>query len=287
MPSVKDLTGHIVKTPKIYNWIRQPFDHNPADDKETAKRKRQIYVFQRTLPAPVPSAVLHGSHTRLGPDNTFRRWWFVDASERVLGRVAQDIAYVIMGKHKPIYDKSLVLGDYVVVVNAEKIQMTGKKRTQKKYTHHTGYIGNLKHTPVERVLQRKPIDVLRRAVDGMLPKNKLRDERLKLLRIFAGPEHPHAAEHFDPLPDFKAMVRSPWVPAPLPRKGEASFFEALDAQGQPIPDLVDNFGNKISEEEAMKAVEEGVVTFREEGLSVKQQEVVMPKVEWEWDKKKK
>mmetsp|Transcript_1070 Transcript_1070/g.2359 ORF Transcript_1070/g.2359 Transcript_1070/m.2359 type:complete len:333 (+) Transcript_1070:87-1085(+) len=285
VPSVKDLTGHIVKTPKVYNWIRQPFQHDPSDDKETARRKRQLYVFQRTLPAPVPSAVLHGSHTTLGPENTFRRWWIADASEKNLGRLAQDIAHVIMGKHKPIYDKSLVLGDFVVVVNAEKVRMTGKKRTQKKYTHHTGFIGNLKHTPVERLLERKPIEVIRRAVHGMLPKNKLRDERLKLLRLFAGPAHPHTAEVLDPLPEFKREIRSPWVPPRAEIKPKESRIEIFTMDGKPMPELVNNLGDQISEEEAQRMVDEGNVTIRDESLNAAAQKVEMPKVDWDWEKK--
>ena len=93
-----------------------------------------------------------------------------------------------MGKHKPIYDRSQNLGDFIVVVNADKVAFTGKKRDQKVYRYHTGWPGGLVTTPVETMYEKKPEEVLRRAVAGMLPKNTLRRERLKLLRIFAGPE---------------------------------------------------------------------------------------------------
>jgi len=285
MPSVKELTGHIVKPPKIYNWIRQPFPHNKEDDKATRKRKRQLYVFQRTLPAPVPTAVLHGCHSRLGPENTFRRWWYADASERVLGRLAQDIALTIMGKHKPIYDKSMVLGDFVVVVNAEKVLMTGKKSLQKVYRHHTGFLGGLKETPVKRLLERKPIEVIRNAVYGQLPKNSLRVERMKLLRIFAGPLHPHTAEDLTPLPVWKEQARSPWL---APREKvvvKEPVMDFYDMEGKPFPELTTTLGDKISIEEAQAAIEAEEEVYRDESMIAPGQVGELPEVDWDWEKK--
>jgi large subunit ribosomal protein L13 len=116
-----------------------------------------------------------------------------------------------MGKHKPIYDRSQNLGDFVVVTNAEKVAFTGKKREQKVYRYHTGWPGGLVTTPLETMYEKKPEEVLRRAIAGMLPKNTLRRERLKLLRIFAGEKHPHSAEDLTPLPDNIVKVASPWL----------------------------------------------------------------------------
>jgi hypothetical protein len=107
-----------------------------------------LAVTQRTLPAPVVNTVLHGCHTRLEGDATLRRWWYVDAEGQIAGKLAAKIVKVIMGKHKPIYDRSQNLGDFVVVVNADKVAFTGRKREQKVYRYHTGWPGGLVTTPV-------------------------------------------------------------------------------------------------------------------------------------------
>ncbi|RKP06948.1 50S ribosomal protein L13 [Thamnocephalis sphaerospora] len=122
-----------------------------------------------------------------------RVWHIVDANERILGRMATRIATTLMGKHKPIYDPAADCGDYVVVINAKSVKVTGRKAQQKMYRHHTGYPGGLKEIPFERMIERKPDEVIRKAVSGMLPKNRLRDVRLKRLLIFPDEKHPYAA----------------------------------------------------------------------------------------------
>ncbi|KAL4403041.1 54S ribosomal protein L23, mitochondrial [Malassezia pachydermatis] len=122
-----------------------------------------------------------------------RVWHQVDARERVLGRLARSIAVTLMGKHKPMYDPAVDAGDYVVVTNASHIAVTGKKAEQKLYRHHTMYPGGLKEIPFKDMLQNKPEQIIRRAVSGMLPKNKLRERRLERLKIFPGEAHPYEA----------------------------------------------------------------------------------------------
>lgn len=121
-----------------------------------------------------------------------RLWHHVDARERVLGRLARSIAVTLMGKHKPIYDPAVDAGDYVVVTNASHVAVTGRKADQKVYRYHTMYPGGLKEIPYKAMLQTKPEQILRRAVSGMLPKNKLRERRLERLKIFPGETHPYA-----------------------------------------------------------------------------------------------
>ncbi|KZP21608.1 60S ribosomal protein L23 [Athelia psychrophila] len=116
-----------------------------------------------------------------------RVWHKVDASDRVLGKLAERIAIVLMGKHKPIYDKSLDCGDYVVVSNATKVKVSGLKEKQLVYRKHSMYPGGLKETPYERMMETKPWHIIRHAVSGMLPKNKMRDRRLERLKVFCGP----------------------------------------------------------------------------------------------------
>ncbi|KAI0758189.1 60S ribosomal protein L23 [Fomes fomentarius] len=114
-----------------------------------------------------------------------RVWHHVDASERVLGKLAERIAIALMGKHKPIYDPGADCGDYVVVTNARNIKVTGKKAQQLVYRHHTMFPGGLKEIQYKDMMRRKPDEIIRQAVSGMLPKNKLRERRLERLRIFA------------------------------------------------------------------------------------------------------
>lgn len=122
-----------------------------------------------------------------------RLWHHVDARERVLGGLARSIAVTLMGKHKPVYDQSRDVGDYVVVTNAEHITVTGQKAEKKLYRHHTMYPGGLKEIPFKTMMQTKPEQILRRAVSGMLPKNKLRERRLERLKIFPNDVHPYEA----------------------------------------------------------------------------------------------
>ena len=126
-------------------------------------------------------------------------WVLFDAAGQVLGRLATQIAMVLRGKTKPTFTPHIDTGDFVVVVNAEKVKLTGKKLTDKYYYHHTGYPGGMKAVQAEKLLQTKPTELLRQAIKGMLPKNALNRNILhKKLKIYAGPEHPHQAQQ--PLP---------------------------------------------------------------------------------------
>ena len=124
-----------------------------------------------------------------------KRWYIVDAENMVLGRMAAKIAHILRGKHKPIYSPHQDVGDFIVVVNAEKIKLTGKKMSQKSYFRHSGYIGGVTNTPVALMLQTHPERVVEFAVKGMLPKNALGRQMYKKLKVYAGPDHPHAAQN--------------------------------------------------------------------------------------------
>ncbi|MDE2235507.1 MAG: 50S ribosomal protein L13 [Gammaproteobacteria bacterium] len=123
-----------------------------------------------------------------------RDWYLVDASGKTLGRLASELARRLRGKHKPEYTPHLDTGDYLVVINAEKIHVTGHKLEDKLYQHHTGYIGNLKQTTLGKLLQEHPERAIEIAVRGMLPRNPLGRSMLKKLKIYAGAEHKHAAQ---------------------------------------------------------------------------------------------
>jgi large subunit ribosomal protein L13 len=123
-----------------------------------------------------------------------RRWYVVDADGQTLGRLAAEIARVLRGKSKPQYTPHVDTGDFVVVVNAERIVVTGRKAEQKVYRRHSGYPGGLKTTSYEQLLERQPTEILRKAVKGMMPKTRLARQQLRKLKIYAGPEHPHAAQ---------------------------------------------------------------------------------------------
>jgi large subunit ribosomal protein L13 len=123
-----------------------------------------------------------------------RKWYIVDAEGKTLGRMATEIAMKLMGKHKPLYTPHIDLGDFVVVVNAEKVMLTGNKETDKKYFSHSGYVGSGKMISVERTREKHPDRIISNAVSGMLPKNKMRDRRLTRLKVYAGPDHPHTAQ---------------------------------------------------------------------------------------------
>ena len=128
-----------------------------------------------------------------------RRWFVVDAEGQVLGRVATEIARILRGKHKPIFTPFLDCGDHVVVVNAEKIVLTGEKWNDKWYRRHTGYPGGLKEIRARRLLREHPTRLLEKAVRGMLPKTSLGRQMGTKLRVYAGPEHPHEAQQPQPL----------------------------------------------------------------------------------------
>ena len=123
-----------------------------------------------------------------------RDWYVVDASEKTLGRLAAEIAHRLRGKHKAEYTPHVDTGDYIVVINAEKVKVTGAKATDKMYHHHTGYPGGLKSMSFEKLIEKAPERVLQRAVKGMLPRNPLGRAMFKKLKVYAGAEHPHTAQ---------------------------------------------------------------------------------------------
>ena len=134
------------------------------------------------------------------PGEIERQWYVVDAEGQILGRLATQIAETLRGKRKPQYTPHVDTGDLVVVVNAEKIAFTGKKLDEKLYYRHSGYPGGLRSRPLRDELARRPTEVLRKAVKGMLPRNRLGRAQLRKLKIYAGPEHPHESQAPKPLP---------------------------------------------------------------------------------------
>jgi large subunit ribosomal protein L13 len=128
------------------------------------------------------------------PANRQRDWYVVDAEGKTLGRLATQIADTLRGKRKPEYTPHIDTGDFVVVVNAEKIRVTGDKLAQKTYYRHSGYPGGIKSRTLGEMLERKPEEVIRKAVKGMLPRNRLARQQLTKLKVYAGPDHPHAAQ---------------------------------------------------------------------------------------------
>ena len=133
------------------------------------------------------------------PADRERNWVLVDAKGQTLGRLATQIADVLRGKRKPTYTPHCDVGDFVVVINAEQVSVTGNKRAEKLYHRHSGYPGGLKSRTLEEMLDRRPEEVLRKAVKGMLPRNRLARKQITKLKIYAGPEHPHAAQKPEPL----------------------------------------------------------------------------------------
>jgi large subunit ribosomal protein L13 len=128
------------------------------------------------------------------PGEVDRRWYVVDAEGKILGRLATQIAEALRGKGKPQYTPHVDTGDFVVVINAEKVAVTGKKMEQKMYHRHSGYPGGLRSRPLRDELDRRPTEVIRHAVKGMLPRNRLGRAQIRKLKIYAGPEHPHVAQ---------------------------------------------------------------------------------------------
>ena len=128
------------------------------------------------------------------PDTVERKWYVVDAEGATLGRLASQVAAVLRGKNKPIFTPHIDCGDYVIVVNADKIKVTGKKLDQKIYFRHSEYVGSAKYTTLREMLRTKPIKVVEHAVRGMLPKGRLGDDMYRKLHVYEGPEHKHAAQ---------------------------------------------------------------------------------------------
>jgi large subunit ribosomal protein L13 len=135
------------------------------------------------------------------PKEIEQRWYLVDAEGQTLGRLATRIADTLRGKRKAVYTPHIDTGDFVVVVNAEKIAVTGKKREEKIYYRHSGYPGGLRERTFAEEIERRPTEVLRKAVKGMLPRNRLARRQLTKLKVYAGPEHPHEAQNPSPLPE--------------------------------------------------------------------------------------
>ena len=132
-----------------------------------------------------------------------RKWYIVDATDLVLGRMASDVAFVLKGKHKPTFTPHIDGGDYVIIVNAEKIAMTGNKWSQKMYYRHSGYAGGLKTRTATEMLDKQPQKIVEKAVRGMLPKGKIGDDMYRRLYVYVGAEHPHAAQKPEALPRVK------------------------------------------------------------------------------------
>ena len=128
------------------------------------------------------------------PDKIERKWYVVDAEGQTLGRLASEVAKVLRGKNKPVYTPHVDTGDYVIIVNADKVAVTGKKMDQKIYYHHSDYVGGMKETTLKEMMAKKPEKVLELAVKGMLPKGPLGRSMIKKLHVYAGPEHNHAAQ---------------------------------------------------------------------------------------------
>ncbi|MCS7166436.1 MAG: 50S ribosomal protein L13 [Gemmatales bacterium] len=148
------------------------------------------------------------------PGEVERRWYLVDATNQVVGRLAVVLARILLGKHKPQYTPHVDTGDFVVVVNAEKVRFTGKKWDQVYYEWFSGYPGGRKLRSAKEMLRRNPTKILREAVRRMLPKNKLARRQLRKLKIYAGPNHPHQAQQPVPLP----ITDKTWAP-PVPQHG--------------------------------------------------------------------
>ncbi|MCW3064158.1 MAG: ribosomal protein [Solirubrobacterales bacterium] len=150
--------------------------------------------------AGVVRAHFHAMKTYVAtPKDRERNWLVVDATGQTLGRLATRIADALRGKRKPTYTPHVDTGDFVVVVNAEKISVTGNKRQDKKYYRHSGYPGGLRERTLEEMLARRPEEVIRLAVKGMLPRNRLARKQLTKLKVYAGPDHPHTAQQPQPM----------------------------------------------------------------------------------------
>ena len=128
------------------------------------------------------------------PAEVERKWYVIDAEGKTLGRLASEVASILRGKKKPTYTPHVDCGDYVIVINAEKVEVTGKKRKEKIYKRHTGYPGGLREITFEKLQAKKPEEIIRHAVKGMLPDGKLGRQMYKKLKVYAGPEHAHAAQ---------------------------------------------------------------------------------------------
>jgi large subunit ribosomal protein L13 len=144
--------------------------------------------------------------TPKSPAKADRKWYLIDADGKILGHLATEIAVLLRGKSKPNFTPHLDMGDYVVVINAEKVKLTGSKTEQKEYIHHSGYLGHIKTESFERVMGKNPKRILEEAVAGMIPRNRLKKFILAKLNIYAGPDHPHAGQN--PVPYSLKVLRN-------------------------------------------------------------------------------
>ncbi len=129
--------------------------------------------------------------------NLDRSWYLIDANDKVLGRLATQIAILLRGKNRVEFEKSIDIGNYVIIINADKVKLTGKKEEQKLYRYHTNYIGSLKEIPYKRLREEKPEFIIKKAVKGMLPGNKLSRKFIKRLKIYCGDQHPHGSQEIE------------------------------------------------------------------------------------------
>jgi len=127
-------------------------------------------------------------------DEVERNWVLVDAKDKVLGRLAADVASILRGKTKPTYTPHIDVGDFVVIINADKVKLTGRKLEQKKYYNHSGYMGGLRERPARQIMEKRPEEIIKHAVKGMLPKNSLGRSMFKKLKVYTGENHPHEAQ---------------------------------------------------------------------------------------------
>lgn len=139
------------------------------------------------------------THTPKVQSKADKKWYLVDADGKTLGRLATEIAVILRGKNKPTFTPHLDMGDYVVVINAEKVHLTGRKEEQKEYIHHTGYLGHLRRNPISEVRKKNPVRIINEAVAGMIPRNRLKKFTLKKLMVYAGNEHPHVGQKLETL----------------------------------------------------------------------------------------
>ena len=180
------------------------------------------------------------------PRDVESRWHVYDATDVVLGRLATEISVLLQGKHKPIYARHILTGDYVVVVNAARVKVTGAKMAQKMYRSHSHYPGALRETPLSKVLDRYPDRVIREAVRGMLPKNTLGRRMLRRLRVYAGDSHPHGAQ-------VKDMASLEEVVAPVERE-EMPPVEVIADQVEAVEDAAE--AETVAEQTEVEAAEE-------------------------------
>ncbi len=160
---------------------------------------REAAIFYTASPPPTGGFAMPMKTYVAKPSDRERNWLIVDAEGQTLGRLATQLADALRGKRKPVYTPHIDVGDFVIVVNAEKISVTGAKLRDKRYYRHSGYPGGLKSRSLAEMLDRRPEEVIRLAVKGMLPRNRLARKQLTKLKVYAGPDHPHVAQQPQPL----------------------------------------------------------------------------------------